>query len=361
MASIPIHFDYPQLSAWGRASDVNHVGEWILNPSAEYMNNGPTMCEYSHGEGLMYNNIVSNHYDNVGITVAANVAWTKTFGPWALYFNNQSTGDLSWQDAKNQSAAEKGAWPYSWLNNSAYATAAQRVTVTGHLVINDALRPGASAAGAWVGLAAPDSGAENAPNNWQYQAADYQFWVQADANGNFTIPNVRATDSFGNAATYQLYAYSAGTSPGTGAVGEFSTPLGAITAGATKNLGTLTWNVPHSGASLVWEIGIPDRTAAEFKHGDEYAKPDLWGNFTNEFANPLEYNVSDNNWATALNYVHSVDNVGATAPWKWHINFNLSSVVSGTYWLSDRAYAAPSSIQVITRQRRLHHPHHLHP
>ena len=339
-------FDYPQLGAWGRASDVNQVGEWILNPSGEYMNNGPTMCEYSHGEGLMYNNIVSNHYDNVGITVAANVAWTKTFGPWALYFNSQSTGDLSWQDAKTQSLAEKGAWPYSWLNNAAYATAAQRATVTGHLVINDALRPGVSAAGAWVGLAAPDSGAENAPDNWQFQAADYQYWVQADANGTFTIPNVRATDSFGNPANYQLYAYSAGTSQGTGAVGEFSTPLGSLTANTTKNLGTLTWSVPHSGTSLVWEIGIPDRTAAEFKHGDEYAKPNLWANFNTEFSNPLEYNVSDNNWATALNYVHSVDNVGLTSPWKWHINFNLSSVVSGTYYLTI-AYAAPSSIQVI--------------
>ncbi|HTB63248.1 MAG TPA: polysaccharide lyase family protein [Opitutales bacterium] len=339
------NFDYPQLNVWGRASDVNQVGEWIINASKEYMNNGPTMCEYSHGEGLMYNNIVSNHYDNVGITVAANVAWTKTFGPWALYFNSQSTGDANWQDAKNQATAEQSAWPYSWMNNPAYATAAQRATVTGQLVITDALRPGASAAGAWVGLAAPDSGVENAPDNWQFQAADYQFWTQADANGNFTLPNVRTTDSFGNPAVYRLYAYSAGTAPGTGAVGEYHMDPGALTAGATKNLGTLTWNVPHNGASLVWEIGIPDRTAAEFKHGDEYAKPDMWGNFSNEFANPLEYNVSDNNWATALNYVHSVDNVGAS-PWLWHINFNLSSVITGNYWLNI-AYAAPSSIQVI--------------
>lgn len=339
------NFDYPKLATWGRASDVNHIGEWIINASKEYMNNGPTMNEYSHGEGLMYNNIVSNHYDNVGITVAANIAWSKTFGPWALYFNSQTTGDAGWQDAKNQTTAEQGAWPYSWLSNSAYAGASQRATVTGHLVINDALRAGVSGAGAWVGLAAPDSGVENAPDNWQFQAADYQFWTQADANGNFTIPAVRTTDSFGNPATYQLYAYSAGTNATTGAVGEFSTSPGVLTAGTTKNLGTLTWNVSHPGASLVWEIGIPDRTAAEFRHGDEYAKPNLWANFTNEFANPLEYNVSDNNWATALNYVHSVDNAGAS-PWKWHINFNLTSVVTGNYWLNI-AYAAPSSIQII--------------
>jgi len=339
------NFDYAQLGAWGRASDVNHVGEWVINASAEYMNNGPTMCEYSHGEGLMYNNIVSNHYDNVGITVAANANWSKVFGPWALYFNSQTTGDAAWQDAKTQAAAEKAAWPYAWMSNSAYATASQRATVTGQLVINDSMRPGASGAGAWVGLAAPDSGVENAPDNWQFQAADYQFWVQTDANGNFTIPAVRTVDSYGNPAVYRLYAYSAGTSTTTGVVGEFEADPGALTAGATKNLGTLTWNVAHKGNSLVWEIGIPDRTAAEFKHGDEYAKPNLWGNFSNEFTNPLEYNIADGNWATALNFVHSVDNVG-TAPWKWHLNFNLTAVISGTYWLTI-AYAAPSSNQII--------------
>jgi hypothetical protein len=54
----------------------------------------------------------------------------------------------------------------------------------------------------------------------------------------------------------------------------------------------------------------------------------MWTNFINEFANPLEYNVTDNNWATAINYCHSVDNM-ATAPWKWHINFNLTSSQPG--------------------------------
>ncbi|HVU37162.1 MAG TPA: polysaccharide lyase family protein, partial [Opitutales bacterium] len=339
-------FDYAKLGAWGRASDVNHVGEWILNASAEYMNNGPTMCEYSHGEGLMYNNIVSNHYDNVGITIAANATWNKVFGPWALYFNSQSTGDLAWADAKNQAAAEKSAWPYTWLATGGYASAAQRATVTGHLIINDTMRPGSTAADAWVGLAAPESATENAPDNWQFQSDRYQYWVQADANGNFTIPDVCVTDTYGQPANYTLYAYSAGTSNTTGSIGEFAQNLGSVlTANTTTNLGNLTWNVPHPGATLVWDIGVPDRTAAEFRHGDEYAKPNLWANFTNEFTNPLEYNVADNNWATALNYVHSVDNVGA-APWKWHLNFNLTTVVTGNYWLNI-AYAAPSSIQVI--------------
>jgi rhamnogalacturonan endolyase len=337
--------DYAKQGAWGRASDVNHLGEWILNASAEYMSDGPWMCEYVHGEGLMYNTIISPHYNNTGITIAANATWTKVLGPWALYFNSGNTGDLSWQDAQAQAAAEKAAWPYTWLTARAYAGSTQRATVTGRLAIHDALRPGVSAAGAWVGLAKPDAGGENARDNWQFQADDYQYWTQADATGNFTIPAVRTTNTYGQPAAYRLYAFSAGTKPGTGAVGEFSADPGNLTAGAVKNLGNLTWDVPHKGASIVWEIGIPDRTAAEYRHGGEYAKPDLWGNFSNEFTNPLEYNVTDGNWATALNYVQSVDHVGKT-PWKWHLNFTLPTVSSGNYWLTI-AYAAPSSVQVI--------------
>ncbi len=337
--------DYWKLGVWGRASDVNRVGQWVLQGSHEYLNNGPTVCEYVDGWGLLYYEPLVAHYDNTGVTVSSTATWTKLYGPWTLYFNNQATGAAAWQDAKNQALAEQAAWPYTWLTNAAYPAKAQRASVTGKLVINDALRPGSSASGAWVGLVAPDSGAENAPDNWQFQSDSYQYWVQAAADGTFTIPNIQTTSPYGGNATYQLHAYSAGTSVTTGSVGEYSAGTVTITAGGTTNLGTLTWNVPHLGTQLVWEIGIPDRSAAEFKHGDEYGKPGLWNQFITEFTNPLEYNVADNNWATALNYCHSVDNM-ATSPWKWHVNFNLTSVNQGTYWLNI-AYASPNSVQII--------------
>jgi hypothetical protein len=87
------------------------------------------------------------------------------------------------------------------FTNSAYQPKAQRATVTGKLVINDALRPGSSAAGAWVGLAAPDSGIENDPNDWQFQSDAYQYWTQAAADGSFTIPDVQTFSPYGGAAS----------------------------------------------------------------------------------------------------------------------------------------------------------------
>jgi rhamnogalacturonan endolyase len=335
--------DYYKFGCWGRASDVNKLGQWVVMGSHEYMNNGVTMCDYVNGFGLMYNTMVSPHYGNTSITVNNNANWTKIFGPWALYFNNHTNAEACWEDAKHQAVAEQSAWPYAWLTNSSYyQSASQRATVTGKLVINDALRPGASAAGAWVGLAAPDSGGENAADNWQFQSEEYQYWVQCAADGSFTIPDVQTFSTYGGLAAYKFYAFSAGTNRTTGCFGEFQTSAFTLNAGVT-NFGTLTWNVPHQGGQMVWEVGIPDRTAREYVHGDEYAVPALWLDFTNEFPNPLQYYVASNNWDKVLNYDQA--RYGGTTGWKWQINFNLATVRPGNYWLN-LAYAGNDSDHV---------------
>ncbi len=72
-------------------------------------------------------------------------------------------------------------------------------------------------------------------------------------------------------------------------------------------VGTLTWAVPHPGKHIAWEIGILDRTAAEFRHEHtDYFQPYLFTEFSQEFPNPLEYDVTQNNWATAWNYALNV-------------------------------------------------------
>ena len=335
--------DYPKISTFGMASDTNKLGLWYVSGGHEYQNNGPTACEYAGGIGglLLYEPLIA-HYANTGLTVSSNANWTKIYGPWLLYFNSASNGAACWADSKNQALAEQSAWPYAWLTNGVYQKKNQRASVSGKLVINDPLRPQASAAGAWVGLAAPDDGTENASDNWQFQSDGYQFWTQCAADGSFTLPPVTTFSPYGGNASYKLYAYCGGTN---GSVGEFQTGPFTFAPGTVTNLGTLTWTVPHAGSQVLWEIGYPDRTAAKFRHGDEYGIPGLWLRFTNEFSNPLEYYIASNNWATAFNFCQTIDFM-STAPWKWHLNFNLPSVKQGTYWLNI-AYAAADSIQVI--------------
>lgn len=101
--------DYWKLGAWGRASDTNSVGQWVVQGSHEYLNNGLTVCEYVDGWGLLYYEPCVAHYDNTDITVTGTANWNKVFSPWMLYFNSQTTDTTGWQDAKNQALAEQSA------------------------------------------------------------------------------------------------------------------------------------------------------------------------------------------------------------------------------------------------------------
>lgn len=319
-------FDYPQLDTFGMASDINQVGLWFVSGSHDYQNNGPTACEYSGGiGGLVTFEPLIAHYGNTGLSVNSNANFTKVYGPWLLYFNSKTNGAAGWEDSKQQAAAERSAWPYAWLTDTNYQSAAGRATISGRLVIHDPLRPQASAAGAWIGLAAPDSGLENDPGNWQLQSDGYQFWTRADADGAFTLPPVTTFSPYGGPATYQLYAYCAGTN---GSVGEFRSGPYTFAAGSTTNLGTLVWNVPHQGNSVAWEIGYPDRTAVEFRHGDDYSMPGLWLGFAAEFSNPMTYTVGASNWTNDWNYAQCVyyDSGGVANNMVWHVRFFLPSV-----------------------------------
>jgi rhamnogalacturonan endolyase len=181
-------------------------------------------------------------------------------------------------------------------------------------VVHDALKPDLGAANAWIGVAQPEP-----DGNWQFESKHYQYWVKTDAQGNFRIPNVRP-------GTYTLYAFT------DGAVGEFSRPGVKVAAGTATTPENLTWNIPHQGARIAWEIGVPDRTAREFRHGDDYFHGYLWKGIPDEFSNPLDYFVGKSNWKTGWNYAQT-RYAGAggknLAPWKWRIHFDLDRVPTG--------------------------------
>jgi rhamnogalacturonan endolyase len=316
---------YRDLGCWGFASDRNHIGAWVIFGSHEFFNNGPTMSDLTSASGIFQVMFNMNHYGGSGIAIPKGEVWQKVFGPYLLYCNSSPNGgDACWADAKRQAQAEQAAWPYAWLtDNSLYPLKTERGMVTGRFVVRDTLKPNVSGAGAWVGVTRPDPGV-----NWQLDSKHYQYWVQADAAGNFSIPNVRP-------GIYVLYAFV------TGAVGEFSQTNVTVKAGETTALGDVVWKVPHSGASLAWEIGVPDRTAREFRHGNDYFQPYLWEKFAGEFSNPLEYTVGASNWSKDWNYVQCGYPRGEKwSPWKWRIHFNLPVVPAGGNATLTLAYAS---------------------
>jgi rhamnogalacturonan endolyase len=92
--------------------------------------------------------------------------------------------------------------------------------------------------------------------DWQNDAKNYEFWVRADANGKFEIPNVRP-------GTYSLHAIADGV------LGDLTVTNIPVAAGKTVALGKIKWQPVRYGKQL-WDIGIPNRDGSEFFKGDDY-------------------------------------------------------------------------------------------
>ena len=308
-------YEYATPSFWqdlvyGHASDVNNIGSWFVYGSPEFFNEGPTYHELNAAAGIIHSCMNGVHYNSIGMTVNQGEYWSKIYGPYLIYTSTKATGDLNWADAKARVEKEKAEWPYSWLTNTAqYPLKEQRGSVSGKFIINDPFKPEVKGQNAWVGVTILN----NPANQWQQESKNYQYWVKTDAEGNFTIPNVRP-------GTYSFFGYSDGVT------GDYSQQNVTVTAGGVTNLGDVTWNIARDKGSLVFEIGVPNRTADEFKFGHrEYMEGFAYNKFADNFTNIIEYNAAEKNWGTALPYAHSpyIGANGSLSQWKWRINFNL--------------------------------------
>ncbi len=92
--------------------------------------------------------------------------------------------------------------------------------------------------------------------DWQTDAKNYQFWVRAEDDGTFSIPNVRP----GN---YSLHAIADGV------LGDLTVTNITANAGENLALGKINWQPVRYGQQL-WDIGIPNRKGSEFFKGDDY-------------------------------------------------------------------------------------------
>jgi rhamnogalacturonan endolyase len=300
--------EYKTVGAYGHASDKNNLGAWIIPGGCDWLNDGPMKADLAPAAGIIHIHLNSNHFGGTGFGAKEGEAWKKIYGPFLIYFNNKKGADTCWADAKKQGEAEMAAWPYKWLANDEYAVK-DRADVKGRFLASDSIKGKLSTEGAWVGLARP----EKEFGHWQYQAKWYQYWTQAGKDGSFVIKGVRP----GN---YTLYAFTKG------AVGEFSEPNIIVKAAKPMDLGDVTWHVTHPGKKIAWEIGVPDRRPAEFRHGStDWWEPFLYETFVKEFPNPIEYDVASKD-TQKLNYAQ---NLYGDKPWKWRLSFQLDKAPSG--------------------------------
>ncbi|XP_020962182.1 uncharacterized protein LOC107606232 isoform X1 [Arachis ipaensis] len=321
------------------------VGFWQITPSDEFRSGGPHKQNLtSHVGPTTLAMFLSGHYagQDLNPKFKDGEPWKKVFGPVFIYLNSGPVGDdphWLWEDAKIQMMNEVQSWPYSFPASEDFPKSDQRGNVGGRLLVLDRYVSTdlISANGAYVGLALPgDAG------SWQRECKNYQFWSEADEDGYFSISNVRAGD-------YNLYAWV----PGFIGDYKYNNSIITIAEGSTTliELGDLAYEPPRDGPTL-WEIGIPDRVAAEFyvpdpnpkyinklyvNHPQKFRQYGLWERYAELYPDKdLIYTVgvSDytKDWFFAQVTRKKDDNTyqGTT----WQIKFQLSNVnKTGTYKL----------------------------
>ncbi|XP_057980277.1 probable rhamnogalacturonate lyase B [Malania oleifera] len=379
-----------------------NIGFWIITPSNEFRTAGPVKQDLtSHVGPTALSMFVSVHYagKSTALQFRNGEPWKKVFGPVFMHLNSapsDQTPSLLWNDAKAQMQKETESWPYDFPLSKDFPYAAERGNVTGQLLvcdryINEECMPGGNAQ---VGLALPGD-----IRSWQTESKlcclhsslilstnvrgtnnsrlsleimylclcvcpqGYQFWTQTDKDGNFLIKGVRS----GN---YSLYAWVPGI------VGDYKhTTSIIITPGSAINLSVLKYYPPRHGPTF-WEIGIPDRTAAEFFIPDPvpwlinhlYIKQDkfrqygLWQQYTTLYPKKdLVYTVGVSVYRKDWFYAHVTRSLGndeyrATT---WQILFDLQNVSSSETYMLQLALASTNGARLEVRfnNQTAQHPH----
>lgn len=311
------------------------TGFWVIIPSNEFRSGGLVKQNLtSHVGPISLAMFLSAHYagEDIVLKLQPNEPWKKVFGPTFVYLNNlldhQDPLAQLWDDAKFQMNKEVESWPYDFPASDDFQKASQRGSVCGTLLVRDR---GVSdkdiiAQGAYIGLAPPGEA-----GSWQRECKGYQFWSKANEEGYFSINNIQSGD-------YNLYAWVPGF------IGEYwNNVVLKITPGCEINVGDIVFEPPRDGPTL-WEIGIPDRSAAEFyvpdpnpkfinklfiNHPDKFRQYGLWERYAELYPNEdLIYNVGVSDYTKDWFYaqVTRKKNDGSYQGTTWQIKFNMDDV-----------------------------------
>lgn len=292
-----------------------HIGISQVRPSNDFAGGGPTQQRNTlHQTETTPILLWHDHESHMGRAgVEPYKGWEKIYGPTFFYIHEGKGLEALWQDAKKRAQEEKRKWPYKWLENPLYA-AKSRGSVFGQLQVAG----GTSAKDAWIilGDASPD---------WQDQNLGYLYYTRADENGRFTIRDVRP-------GTYTLYGVVKGE------FGEFRHEGVEVKADSKTKLGTLMWT-PETNGATIWQIGTPDRTAGEYRHGDDYHQWGNWLDYPLDFPDGVDFYVGRSKERTDWNYAHPVNATpGEPAHSKvpydkslasWKIRFDLDKPLTG--------------------------------
>ncbi|PWA86259.1 rhamnogalacturonate lyase [Artemisia annua] len=332
------------------------VGFWQITPSNEFRAGGPIKSELtSHVGPTTLAMFSSTHNSGLVIKFGEKEHWKKVFGPIFIYLNTVSGKEdprTFWNDAKKQMFDEVRHWPYNFPASKDFQHAHQRGAISGRLLVQDRfINSGGriSAKGAYIGLAPPGH-----LGSWQTEFKKYQFWTEANEEGYFTIRNIINGE-------YNLYGWVPGF------IGDYKfskqiaiTPEKKVT-GVNIDLGDLVYEPVRDGPTL-WEIGIPDRSAAEFYIPDPNPKYDnnflhngpnrfrqygLWDKYTELYPDKdLVYTVGESDYtkdfffAHVPRHIHRRPSEHIFKKTTWTIKFSLKDSNKGETYILRLALAS---------------------
>ena len=141
------------------------------------------------------------------------------------------------------------------------------------------------------------------------QAGDYIFYVKADADGKFTLPNVRP-------GTYTLYAWQT-----QGPITQSFAKDGVVVSGDKLDLGKIDWDAPYH-PNLLWQVGQADRLAGEYKFGSS-PRSYQW---MLQVPADLTFTIGKSKEATDWYYAQKTGT--------WTVAFNTTKAYSGNGYLT---------------------------
>ncbi len=257
-------------------------GVWVISASNEYLNGGPTKQDLQVHEDavIVLKMLHSGHFlIRTGLSFAQGEEWTKFYGPFFIYLNRADSPQAAWEDAKKKTHQEQAAWPYLWVEHSAYPW--DRGQVTGRLTIQGR----SPAANACLILAGSEG-------DWQEQGKGYIFWTRTAEDGSFTLRKVRP-------GLYTLYAFVPGQA------GELRKDSVSVDGDKTTDLGRIDFE-PLTHGRMLWQIGTPDRTCGEFRYGGLPRQFGLWNRYLTDFPNDVTFHVGQSTERTEWNYCQPV-------------------------------------------------------
>jgi rhamnogalacturonan endolyase len=289
------------------------VGVWIAMPSHEHLNGGPEHQELTVHQTdttpVLLRHAVAGHYGaGAVVSASSNGSWRQVSAPCFVFANAGGDAAALWRDAKARADAEAARWPHAWLGPDFLPGGRGRVA--GRLAIDGAPAP----AGAWVILATHEEPVS--PLDWQRQWRGCRYAARTTDGGRFDLAHVRP-------GLHDLYAWSPGR------FGRFVQRGVAVGPRQTTDVATLDWRSPPVG-DVLWQIGTPDRTSAEFGFAEDFRRWGLWDRIAEGTTGGVTFVVGrsrDRDWPFQMAATQAPD-----FSWRvpeWHIVFTNAHARTG--------------------------------